>query len=143
MGVEENKAVLRRYYEEVFNKGDLSNWDEMVDKGYVMHLVGADEPSVGLEGAKRVQQQRALAPDGRMTIEDMAAEGDTISIRGKATGTHTGEFPGIQPTGKKFTRDFAAFYRFKDGKIIEGWALHNMLGFYQQLGLTPPGMAPK
>jgi len=138
MGTEENKATLRRYYEEVLSKGDLSNWNELVDEGYVMHLIGAPQPLKGLEGAKQVQSQKVFAPDGKISIDEMVAEGDIIALHGKSTGTHTGEYQGIQPTGKKFTREYAAFYRFKDGKLAEGWALHDLLGFYQQLGITPP-----
>lgn len=139
MGTEENIATLKRYYEEVFNNNDLSNWNELVDEDYVMHLVGAPQQPKGVEGAKQnLAQREAFAPDGKMSIDEMVAAGDIIAIRGKATGTHTGEFQGIKPTGKKFSREFAAFYRFKNRKIAEGWALHNLLGFYQQLGITPP-----
>ena len=140
MSVEENKTTLKRYYDEVMNKGNLSNWDAMVDESYVMHLIGAPQPSVGLEGGKQTKAQReAFSPDGQISIDELVAEGDIIAIHGKATGTHTGEYQGIQPTGKKFSREYAAFYRFKDGKLVEGWALHNLLGFYQQLGIAPPG----
>ena len=139
MGAEENKATLKRYYDEVMNKGDLSNWSEMVDDSYIMHLVGAPQPLVGLEGGKQtLANRKAISPDGQISIEELVAEGDIIAIHGTATGTHTGEYQGIQPTGKKFTREYAAFYRFKNGRIIEGWALHNLLGFYQQLGINPP-----
>ena len=139
MAVEENKATLKRYYEEVFNNHDLTNWDEMVDESYVMHLNGAPQPLAGLEGAQQTRNQTTtFAPDGKINIEEMVAEGEFIAIHGKATGTHTGEALGIKPTGNKFTREYAAFYRFKNGKIAEGWALHDMLGFYQQLGVTPP-----
>ena len=139
---EANKTTLRRYYQEVFGKGDLSHWSEMVDENYVMRVVGA-APLKGLEGGKQTTAQRmAMAPDTKTTIDEIAADGDIVAIRGQFTGTHTGEVQGLSPTGKKFTRQFAAFYRFKDGKIIEGWSVQDVLGMYQQLGITPPATPP-
>ena len=138
MSVEENKATLRKYYDEIFNKGDLSHWSEMVDDTYVMKVVGGQELK-GLDGAKQTQAQRAFSPDMTVSIDEMVAEGDIVFIRGEFTGTNTGEYQGMGPTGKKFVRAFAASYKFKDGKIVGGWALHDLLGFYQQLGMSPPG----
>ena len=72
MSVEQNKATLKRYYQEVFNNNDLSNWNEMVDESYVMHVVGAPQPAKGFEGAKQnLAQREAFAPDGKMSIDEI------------------------------------------------------------------------
>jgi predicted ester cyclase len=140
MSTEKNKATLRRYYDEVFNKKNLSVWDELMDKNYTMSPVGNRTGGLkGLEGAKQVATGiSGNAPDTKITIDEMVADGDTVAVRGAFKGTNTGNLQDNPPTGKKFVRAFAAFYRFKDGKIAEGWTVQDTLGMYQQLGLTPP-----
>ena len=138
MGTEENKATLKRYYEEVFNNNDLSKWNEMVDEDYVLHAA-VDSGLRGLEQLKQTQVNRlALAPDTKITIDEVIGEGDGLAVRGDFVGTHTGEYQGIPPTGKKFTRAYMGFYRFKNGKIAEVRTVQNVLGMFQQLGVTPP-----
>ena len=74
-------------------------------------------------------------PDLHTTIEDIIAEGDKVWIRVKATGTHTGEFLGLTPTGKKITITSVDIFRIVDGKIVQGWTVNDFLDFYKQLGL--------
>jgi predicted ester cyclase len=146
MSTEQNKKTLQRYYDEIYNKGNLSVWEELMDKNYVSHA-GSTEYK-GLEGAKRLQESRKNggAPDSKATIDELVAEGDTLAFRGMIKGTNKGETQGRPPTGKKFNRAFVGFYRFKNGKISEGWILHDSLSQLQQLGITqvpapanPPG----
>ena len=138
MGIEQNKATLKRYYDEIFNGGDFSVWDELMDENYVTVTANGTEYK-GLEGAKRRHASTsAAAPDGRTSIDEMVAEGDTVVIRGFTTGTNTGEFMGIPPTGKPYKAAFTAFYYFNNGRIVRGWALHDGMGRFQQLGVIPP-----
>jgi len=136
MSVEQNKATLRRYYETVLNKGDFAKWDEFVDKDYVMH--GGGQDSQGVEGGKRAfESRRTMAPDQQFTFDVTVAEGDMVAVRGVYKGTNTGSIPAIpQPTGKKFTRAYMAFYRFENGRIAEGWTVQDQLGQLRQLGIT-------
>jgi predicted ester cyclase len=136
MSVEQNKATLRRYYETVLNQGDFTKWDELVDKDYVIRSGGQE--TKGPEGGKRAfESRRAGAPDIRITFDEMVAENDNVVVRGAFKGTNTGpsqELP--QPTGKRFAMDYVALYRFKNGKIAEGWVLSDRLGRLQRFGIT-------
>jgi steroid delta-isomerase-like uncharacterized protein len=137
---EANKATLRRYYEEVLNNGNYSLWSELMTDDYVLRAPGGELK--GAEAGKQnYAQRKAMAPDSQFTIDEIVGEGDTVVVRGMLKGTHTGEFQGNPPTGKEFARAYTAFYRFRGGKIAEGWTVQDVLGFYQQLGITPPGPA--
>ena len=74
--------------------------------------------------------------DWHETIEEIIADGDKVWIRVRITGTHTGEFRGIAPTGKKFVMLAVPSYRIVDGKIVEGWSVWNPLDFLKQLGVV-------
>jgi predicted ester cyclase len=90
MSVEENKALLRRFFEEVYNKGNLAVADELVAEGYVSHNE-LDIQVLGPEGIKRAAtMQRDAFPNLHTTIEDLIAEGNEVVVRGRDTGTHTG-----------------------------------------------------
>ena len=134
MSAKENKETLRRYFDDYFNKGDLSRWNDMVDKDYVMRRVGAAE-SKGLEAAKQgVAQMKAISPDMRINIEEMVGEGDVVAVRGEFTGTFTGDYQGVKVNGKKYVRPYAAFYVFKNGKIASVWTVQDWMGTAQQFG---------
>jgi steroid delta-isomerase-like uncharacterized protein len=141
MSAEVNKALVRRLYEEVFNKRNLAVADELLSSESINH----DDPhavgrvgSGALKGA--VQMLTAAFPDFHMTIEDMVAEGDKVVVRVTASGTHQGAFMGIAPTGKRFTQQQMHLIRVVDGKVTEHWDVRDDLGMLQQLGVMPaPG----
>jgi steroid delta-isomerase-like uncharacterized protein len=136
---EKNKAVLHRHVEEVFNQGKLEVADEIISPDYVYH--GPAGEFKGPEGFKQmVTMTRKALPDIHYTINDMVAEGDKVAVRYTMTATHKGEFIGIPPTGKKLKLEQAFFYRFKNGKEVEALPYSDMLTFFQQLGVKPPGM---
>jgi predicted ester cyclase len=138
MSTKQNKAIERRYLEEVWNKGNVALTDEFLTANYVYHGPGGLEVK-GIEGMKQFTNGARIAfPDIHFTIEDMVAEGDIIMYRYTGRGTFTGEFMGIAPTGKKVT--YAGFMQdhFEDNKIVETWELIDRLGFYQQMGVAPP-----
>lgn len=97
---EENKALIRRYFEEVWNKGNLAFVDENMASSYVNHdpaLAGFPQ----IQGFKqRVTMIRTAFPDFHFTIDDMVAEGDKVVTRWTARGTNRGAFMGIPPTGR-------------------------------------------
>ena len=74
-------------------------------------------------------------PDWHETIEDIVAEGDKVWVYVKGTGTHTGEYLGLAPTGKKMTGSGVNIYRIVDGKFVEGWAVEDWMDFQKQLGI--------
>ena len=138
MSAEENKAVLHRLAEEIFNKGNISVVDEIIAPDYVFHgPVGMEYK--GPEGFKQmVTMYRNAFPDLHMTVEDMVAEGDKVAHRLTIRGTHKGELMGIAPTGKQVTITGIIIVRFVGGKEVEAWSTMDLLGMMQQLGVAPP-----
>lgn len=135
---EKNKATIRRVFEEIFNKGNLSIAGEMIAPEWVYH--GPLGEFKGVEGFKQiVGGVRQAFPDVHMTIDDMVAEGDKLAIRFTITGTSKGEFRGIPPTGKRVALPISIIYRFAGGKEVEAWESFDMFDFFKQLGIKPPG----
>ncbi len=103
MSTEDNKALVRRLYEEVFNRGNLPTVDELLATDYIDHTA-LPGTSPGPEGLKQfISMFRAAFPDLHFTIEDMIAEGDTVVVRQTYRGTHKGDLMNIPPTGKQVT----------------------------------------
>ncbi len=137
--VGDNKAIVRRFVEEVQNQGQLAVVEELVAPSYVNHSAPAGIPA-DREGIKRLTQLfRRAFPDGTMTIEDMLAEGDRVVTRKTFRGTHRGEFMGIPPTGKEVTIGLIDIVRLADGQVVESWNAADDLGLLQQLGVIPLG----
>jgi steroid delta-isomerase-like uncharacterized protein len=139
MSIESNKAVARRFFEELFGKGNLAVADEIIALDYVDRSPGAlpGLPS-GLEGAKMfVTVYRNAFPDIKFTIDEQIADGDKVVTRWTATGTHKGELAGIPPTGKSATVTGIGVDRIVNGKIGESWGLFDQFGMLQQLGVIP------
>ncbi len=137
---EENKEVIRRFFEEVWNKKNLAAIDELVAADQVDHELPPGLPP-GREGAKAfISMYLGAFPDLEMTIEDMLAEGDKVSTRWSATGTHSGDLMGIPATGKQVTVTGLDINRVSGGKSVEHWGQFDQMGMMQQLGLVPgPG----
>lgn len=137
---EENKAIVRRYIEEVWSKGNLAVIDELFAGNFVNHM-----PAPGLspdrEGFKQFATiYRTGFPNVRATIEDVVAEGDKVVTRWTATGTHQGNFMGIPPTGKQVSMSGMSITQVAGGKIVADWTQGDNLGLMQQLGVVPsPG----
>jgi steroid delta-isomerase-like uncharacterized protein len=144
MTSEEQKALVRRFWEEVFNHKRLERADAYVAQDYLDHgALPGQGP--GLEGAKR--QRWALyfvaIPDLHATIDDMVAEDDKVSVRFTVTGTQVGELMGVPPTGRRFDVGAMCIYRIVEGKVAEQWEQIDMLGLMRQLGAIPtPAQQP-
>lgn len=136
---EANKALVYRFMEEIFNKGNLSVADEIVAVDYVNHAA-PPENSIGPEPVKQmVATTRAAFPDMKTTIEEVVCEEDKVVIRATWRGSHQNEFtffPG-PPSGKSFAQAQIHIYRIADGKLAEHWEVADMLGWMQQLGFLP------
>jgi len=136
MTVEENEAIIRRFFEEIWNKGELDQIDKFFASNYVAH--GSTYPVHGPEGAKQVVIfYRTGFPNGHVTIEDIIAQGDKVVTRWTAQGTHTGEMRDIPPNGKQATVTGITIHRIASGKIVESWTSWDDLGELQQLGVVP------
>ncbi len=126
MSTEENKALVRRQIEDVWNNGNrdamLTYWDEI--------------PAADLLHGHTLLH--SAFPDFHITIEDMIAGGDKVVTRMLFHGTHQGSFFGIPPTGKHVEWGAIRIYRIAEGKLVETWAMQDRLGLMQQLGAVPP-----
>jgi steroid delta-isomerase-like uncharacterized protein len=137
MGTEENKAVVRDYIDELFNKGNFSLIDELLASNYLEHVAGTQEIH-GLEAMEQaVTTYRSAFPDITVAIEDQIAEGDRVASRWTLRGTHQGELAGIPPTGKQVTMTGMEMNRVVNGKVVETWSEFDALGMMQQLGVVP------
>ena len=143
MSAEENKAIVRRFYEEFFNKGNLRIVDELHTPDYQHHDPDAPDPGGGAEGYIRRNAVFLKAfPDRQLTIEDQVAEGDKVATRITMRATQTGDLPGIRATGRPVTVVSVHICRIWDGRIAEEWELFDALGMLRQLGAyTPPGLS--
>ena len=142
MAPEENKAVVRRFVEEVFNQGNLAAVDRFLAAEYRdANALPGQEP--GREGAKRAfSLYQEVFPDLRYTIEEMIAEGDTVVTRVTFRGTHRGAFLGIPPTNRQVSVPAVHITRLVEGTIREHWSLMDDLGLMQQLGVVPAVPTP-
>ena len=115
----ENEALFRRFYEAIWNEGDLAVADELLSEDFVNHEVG-DAPLQHRELYKRgVLQTRTAYPDWWLVIEELEAEGDRVTARWRAGGTHAGELEGVAATGKREEFVGTTVVRVVDGKIVE------------------------
>jgi predicted ester cyclase len=134
--VERNKAVIRRFVEEVQNQRNWDVYDELNDPGFVNH--GAPPELADREGSK--QYLAAFLggfPDCVFTVDDMIAEGDQVVTKKSFHGTHTAAFGGIPPTGREVTIQYVDIMRLRDGRVTEHWLSMDQLSFMQQLGIIP------
>ena len=139
MSTENNKAVARRFLEEVWNQGNLAVADEIIASDHDNTGPGTPPglPS-GPEGARQlVMMYRNAYPDTHFTIDEQIAEGDKVVSRWTAHGTHQGELAGIPPTGKSVTVTGIAIDRIVNGKIVHSWGIFDQFGMLQQLGAIP------
>jgi predicted ester cyclase len=138
MSTEDNKAVVRRFYDEVMNQRKRAVLDEVFDLNVVDHFAPPGTPG-GLEGARQTLGMFLSAfPDLHFTVEDLIAEGDKVVARATMSGTQQGAFMGIPPTGKHVTIRGIEINRFVGGKSVEHWVEMDTLGMMQQLGVIPP-----
>jgi steroid delta-isomerase-like uncharacterized protein len=136
MPAEQNRALTRRYYEEVVNEGKLDLVEEVIAPDYVGHEPG--EEIQGPAGFKRfLGMMRAAFPDLNATVEAEIAEGDKVVARYTARGSHQGELMGVEPTGKQVEVSGIEINRISGGKIVEQWNMYDAMGMMQQLGVIP------
>ena len=135
MSTEENKAVVRLFFEAKTIDDYLALVDKYMTPDFVQRDPSGDMP---LEIFKQYNIAMANAfPDFSFTVDDQVAEGDMVVTRYTMKGTHKGEFSGIPPTGKSFSITGVDVSRIVNGKFVEGWGYADRLGLMQQLGAIP------
>lgn len=131
----QNKDLVRRAVEEIWNKGNYDNLRQFVSEDFVVHL-SPDEKIHGVDGIKQFfSDLRNAFPDIRFVIEDQVAEGDRVVTHWTATGTHRGTFKGIPPSGKRLSFTAIDIDRIAEGKVVECWSKMDELGLLKQLGV--------
>ncbi len=136
MGIDENKAVVRRFVDQVFQNGSFDAVDELVAEDFVPHTW----PSTGngREDLKKAMERVSKGlTDAAFTIDDLIAEGDQVVARLTASATQTGELMGMPSTGKRYTIPEIHIFRVRDGRIVEHWHQFDQLGMMRQLGAMP------
>src|SRR5215210_3256743 len=119
---EENKALVRKFYEEAWVKGNADAVDEFIAADYVEHGL-----PTGAEGLKRsITAYRTAFPDWKTTLDDIFAEGEMVTCLWSTSGTHLGDWFGIPPTGNHFTATGISVLRIAGGKVVENWSSINL-----------------
>ena len=137
MSLETNKALVRRHMDEAFTNHNFAVLDETISDEYVDHTNPPDWP-LGREGHRQILALYHAAFSGfRYDIEHEVAEGNMVVVRGTYTGTHSGEFFGIAPTGIHIKTTGMHLWRIANNQIVEHWCNNDDLGVMRQLGVVP------
>jgi predicted ester cyclase len=136
VGVAENKALVLRFYEEVWALGNLGFAHEVFADDYVRHDLRPSDPPVGPEGQARIAGSfRSAFPDLEWHVDFLLGEGDLVAARWTAAGTHTGAWGEAAATGRKVSFSGINIFRFGSaGKVVEIWNHRDDLGLLEQLG---------
>ena len=123
-----NKALVRRFYKEVYVDWNMAFADEVIAPRFVSH----DWPDRGPAGPQAFRDYysalRMAVPDARYEVDDLIAERDRVVVRWRLLGTHKGPFQGIAPTGRPITLKGIAIYRVEDGRLVERWVVSDLHG---------------
>jgi predicted ester cyclase len=137
MSTERNKALIRRLFEEGLNQNKPAVIDEVITPDFVIY----DSPLGTVRGPQAfrqgIEEFRKSFPDLHVTFEAEYADGDYVFHRGYVSGTHTGEFQGIPPTGRQIKIKTLDIWHVVNGKAVENWVQMDLLGLMQQIGAVP------
>ncbi len=135
---EENKALLRRWFEEVWNKGRAAAIDEMLDQNGIAHGL-SDDSSNPIKGPSEFRPFHSLFrdafPNMMIVIEDMVAEGDKVAARCSVRAKHEGDFLGRAATQAPVEFTGMTIVRIYNGKIVEAWNNFDFTTLHKQVGL--------
>ena len=136
----DNKSIVRRLYEEVWNMRRLEVIDELISPSHALQIADATHPETGIgpEAYARIIVEFVTAfPDVKFTVLDLIAENDKVVACWNISGTHQGVFRGLAPTGKKISVDGSTVNQLANGKIMDSYVSWDLLGLMQQLGAIP------
>jgi steroid delta-isomerase-like uncharacterized protein len=135
--LEENKALIRRWFEEVWNKGRADAIAEIMAEDAVAHGLSEDaaRPLLGPQGFLPFHAQfREAFPNIEVIVEDTIAEGDKVVARCSVRGKHVGDSLGFKSTGTQVEFDGITIVKVKNGKFVEAWNNFDFMKMYRQLG---------
>jgi steroid delta-isomerase-like uncharacterized protein len=135
---EEAKEIIRRWNNEGWSGGKYDLAYEIISPNMVVHGAGGQTVGMGPDGLiDLIKTWRTAFPDGRMEIDDLIVEGDTVAIRNTWYGTQSADFYGVPSSGNAVAVTSVGIDRVQDGKVAEGWGELDMVGMMQQLGALP------
>lgn len=139
MTTDEQKAAVRRYFDEAWNRGNVDVIDELMAPGYIRHTPAGDLDRAGQK--QRIAGFRTGMPDLVAVVERILAEGDQVAVGIRISGTHEGPFLGVAPTHRPVTITATDILRFNGhGQVAEHWGNSDDLGLLRQIGALPqPG----
>jgi steroid delta-isomerase-like uncharacterized protein len=138
MSPSENKEiVLRKWYQELWDRWNIGVADDLFSSDYALHLSGVDA-ALNRDAAKQVVAMFSVAfPDLKHTVDEIIAEGETIAARWTVRGTHRGEYQGIAPTGRNVTVSGTTIHHMSSGRIVETWLTMDTIEVLKQLDAVP------
>jgi predicted ester cyclase len=133
---EQNKAVARRVFDDLFTGGHYEALDQIYDKSCTVHFGNRTQPID--QSVAEGKGWRTAAPDLVMTADQVTADGDTVTVSWTAKATHTGQSFGMKPTGKRIVMHGTSKFRLVNGKIVEVWNSEYRDDLFKQLGVPKP-----
>jgi steroid delta-isomerase-like uncharacterized protein len=136
MTLDGNKALVRRFIDEIFVQGRPEAVDELLADDFASHTWRSTGDGKG--DLKRAIERLSMVLAGAdFTVEDMIAEGDRVAVRVTARATQVGELMGVAPSGKGYSIGEIHIFRIRDGKVVEHWHQYDQVGMMRQLGVFP------
>jgi steroid delta-isomerase-like uncharacterized protein len=141
LNLDDNKALVRRFIDEIFVQGRLESVDELLTDDFVGHTwPSTGHPKDDLKAAMG-RVSKGLS-DARFIIDDLIGEGDLVVVRLTAEATQTGEIMGMPASGKRYSIGEIHIFRLRDGKVSEHWHQFDQMGMMRQLGATAKSLDP-
>jgi len=135
---EQNKAIVRRFVDEIFVGGRKETVDELLADDFVAHTwPSTGHPKDDLKAA--IDRTTGALADPAFAIDDLIAEGDRVAARLTTAATQVGPFMGMPPSGKRYSIEEIHVFRLRDGKVVEHWHQFDQMGLMKQLGAIPGG----
>jgi len=142
VSIDDNKALVRRFIDEIFVQGRTEAVDELLANDFVAHTwPSTGDPKADLKGA--IARTSTALANPRFTVDDMIAEGDRVAVRLTAQATQVGEFMRMPASGKTYSISEIHIFRVRGGKVIEHWHQFDQMGMMTQLGATPGGASAR
>jgi predicted ester cyclase len=133
-----NKALVRRFYREVYVDWSMALVDEVVSPRFTSHDWQDDGARGPLAFRDYYAAIRSAVPDARYEVDDLIAEGDKVVVRWRLLGTHEGDFGGIAATGRAIALKGIAIYRVDSGMLMERWVVSDLHGLLEEIGRSSP-----
>jgi steroid delta-isomerase-like uncharacterized protein len=136
-----NKEIVRAFHRRLWGDGDLTVIEEVIAEDALTHWGDGESSDVS---AIRADAERYFAAftDVSTSVDDVIGEDDKVVLRWTTTGTHTGPYGKVPPTGRVVRMNGVDVYRLDGGRIVEAWSMWDALAVYQQLGLVDPDVGP-